>query len=101
MTLIKLNLPVLDEIRSRLEVIDSKLESIQQKNTLTGKWLNSKEAAKALGITTRTLQTYRDQCKIPFSQFGREVRYRASDIQQFLMDHYAKSNNQGGPGHVQ
>ena len=99
MTGINLNLPVLDEIKSRLEVIDSKLDSIKQNDPLNANWLNSKESAKALGITTRTLQTYRDQGRIPFSQFGREVRYRADDIQQFLMDHYVKAQNQGGLGH--
>jgi len=94
---IKMNLPALDEINSRLEVINSKLESIQKEGkTFNKKVLTSKEAALALRVTTRTLQTYRNQGIIPFFQFGREVRYHAEDIQQFLMDHYVKPSNWKG-----
>ena len=96
MNTIEMNLPALDEINSRLEVIDSKLESIQKTKTLNKKVLTSKEAAQALRITTRTLQTYRDQGIIPFFQFGREVRFHAEDIQQFLTDHYVKPSNWKG-----
>ena len=97
MNTIEMNLPALDEINSRLEVIDSKLESIQKERTPNNTVLTSKEAAQALRVTTRTLQSYRDQGIIPFTQFGREVRYHDEDIQQFLMDHYVKpSNKEGG-----
>lgn len=96
MTKIKLNLAILDVIQSRLAVIDSKLESIQKTKALNKKVLTSKEAALILRVTTRTLQTYRDQGIIPFFQFGREVRYHLEDIQQFLMDHYVKPSNWEG-----
>ncbi|MFH0757260.1 MAG: helix-turn-helix domain-containing protein [Bacteroidota bacterium] len=89
---IKFEIPILDEIKRRLEKIESRLDSIHQNNKFdkSGGWLSTKEASTALGVTPRCLQNYRDQGKIPFSQFGREVRYRAEDIQQFLLDHYVK-----------
>lgn len=93
---INLNLPALDEIKSKLEVIDSKIDSIQKTNPSFGIWLTTKQAAKALDVTNRTLQNYRDQGLIPFSQFGRQIRYRAEDIKDFLMSHYIKANNQKG-----
>ena len=96
MKTIEFEIPILNVIQSRLEVIDSKLESIQKVKTHNKKVLTSKEAALALRVTTRTLQTYRDQGIIPFFQFGREVRYHAEDIQQFLMDHYVKPSNWKG-----
>jgi len=88
MAQLELNLPILDEIKNRLEVIDSKLESIQKSRSLSGVWLTTKEAAKALQVTPRTLQNYRDRGEIPFTQFGREIRFRAEDIQAFLLEHY-------------
>ena len=93
---ISLKFPALDEINLRLAGIDSKLESIQKGKALNNTLLTSKEAAKALRITTRTLQSYRDQGIIPFFQIGREVRFHAEDIQQFLMDHYVKPSNWKG-----
>ena len=93
---ILINLPAIADIKQKLEVIDSKLELIQKNKAYTNVWLSTTEAAKALGITTRTLQSYRDQAMIPYSQFGREIRYRAEDIQAFLMDHYVKSRYQKG-----
>jgi len=68
---------------------------LQKTKSLIGIWLTTKEAAKALKVTPRTLQNYRDRGEIPFSQFGREVRYYAEDIQQFLMDHYVKGKLEG------
>lgn len=94
-----LELPATEEILTKLAVIDSKLESIQKGKTTNKKVLTSKEAALALRVTTRTLQTYRDQGIIPFFQFGREVRYHSGDIQEFLMDHYVKPSNWIGGYH--
>ena len=85
MTNANFQIPALQEILDRLEKIDSRLESVLISKPHSEAWLNSKEAAKALGITTRTLATYRDQGVIPFSQHGRLIRYRASDVQEFLL----------------
>jgi len=52
-------LPALQDILNKLEKIDSRLESVLISKPQTEVWLNSKDAAIALGITTRTLQTYR------------------------------------------
>jgi len=92
----QLQIPFLEEIHSRLGVIETKIDSISKTNNQGSTWLTTKEVAILLQVSTRTIQTYRDQGTIPFSQFGREVRYRSEDIQAFLMDHYVKVNN-GGP----
>ena len=88
-------LPALQDILNKLEKIDSRLESVLISKPQTEVWLNSKDAAIALGITTRTLQTYRDQGMIPYSQFGSKIRYRQSDIQDFLLDHYVSIKKVG------
>lgn len=93
---IEFEVPEMEEIIARLDKIDKKIESINKEKSLTGLLLTSKEASKALMVSPRSLQTYRDRGLIPFIQFGREVRFRPEDIQQFLKDHFVKSNYYGG-----
>lgn len=96
METVKFEIPILDEIKMRLEKIESRMDLIQQKKSSKyNGWLNTKEAAIALGVTPRSVQNYRDQGMLPFSQIGRVIRYRAQDIQDFLMDHYVQPFNHG------
>lgn len=83
---VNFQIPALQEILDKLEKIDSRLESVINGKPQTERFLNSKEAAKFLGVTTRTLASYKDQEVIPFSQYGRLVRYRESDLQDFLLN---------------
>lgn len=89
-------LPAMDEVLSKLDQINKKLESIHKQNTLYGLLLTTKEACSVLKISLRSLQSYRDRGLIPFIQFGREVRFRQEDLQQFLMDHFIRSRYQEG-----
>ena len=62
----------------------------------SNQWLNTKEAAEFLGVTTRTVANYRERGMIPFAQVGRVIRYRLDDLNQFLMEHYCQPNKMGG-----
>lgn len=93
------DVPVMDEILSKLDQINKKLESIHNQKTLDGLLLTTKEACQVLKISLRSLQSYRDRGLIPFIQFGREVRFRPEDLQQFLMDHFVKAHNMKGGSH--
>ena len=89
-------LPMLGEIASRLVAIERKLDEITKANSSKVIWLTTKEAAKALGVSIRTLQEMRNRLEIPFSQFGSNIRYRTEDIQQYLMDHFVISKYRRG-----
>ncbi len=47
-------------------------------------WLNTEEAAKRLGITTRTLYRFMDQGRLPSYRFGRVFRLKVTDIEEFI-----------------
>lgn len=47
-------------------------------------WVESEEARKMLGVCPRTWQNMRDNRVIPFSQFGRKIWVRRSDIDNFI-----------------
>lgn len=47
-------------------------------------WLDNEAVCRRLGISKRTLQTYRDTGKIPFSMIGHKCYYKESDITEIL-----------------
>lgn len=81
-----------DEQQARLKRIEELLEDQKNKSSVQEQWLTTREAAERLGIATRTLQDYRNRRCIPFSQICKTIRYKASDIDQFLEEHYIKKN---------
>lgn len=92
-------IPALQQILDKLETIDSKIESVESKNSLEEDWLSNKEVASILRVTPRTLQNYRDNGLIPFSQVGSKIYYKSSEIEEHLNRHYVKSfadKNRGG-----
>ena len=54
------------------------------------KFLNSVEAAAALGVTTRTLWTWRNTSPVKgptFVRIGRSVRYPVDEMIDFVAEH--------------
>lgn len=89
----EIKIPAIGELFNKLVTIEQKLDMIIKPNPLADTWLDTKETAKALGISIRTLQEKRNRMEIPFSQSGNIIRYRAEDIQKYLMDHFIKSRS--------
>ena len=50
----------------------------------TDEWLDNEAVCRRLGISKRTLQSYRDTGKIPFSMIGHKCYYKESDITELL-----------------
>ena len=47
-------------------------------------WLDNQDVCRLLGISLRTLQTYRDKGLIPYSQVGHKCYYKVEDIERFM-----------------
>ena len=47
-------------------------------------WMNTAEASKRLGITARTLYRFIDDGQLPAYRFGRVIRLKESEIEQFI-----------------
>ena len=47
-------------------------------------WLSTAEAAGRLGITPRTLYRFLDEGQLPGYRFGRVIRLKATDIEDFI-----------------
>lgn len=51
------------------------------------KLLNMAEVASLLGVTTRTVATYKQRGVIPYYQFGRVVRFKHEDVVAHIESH--------------
>jgi hypothetical protein len=85
---LKIVLNKLDEIRINFEELRKKTE-----NKLNNQWLDNQEMLLQLGVSKRTLQYYRDNGMLPFSQVGRKIFYKMSDVQKLLHNNYLKLPN--------
>ena len=50
-------------------------------------WWNNREACRLLDVSPRTMQTYRDNRLIKFSQLKSKIWYKDEWIQEFLEKH--------------
>ncbi|MBM4287463.1 MAG: helix-turn-helix domain-containing protein [Deltaproteobacteria bacterium] len=52
------------------------------------KWVSEQIVEKTTGIKRQTLRNHRHKgCGIPYSKFGRNVRYLLSDVHDFMERH--------------
>lgn len=79
--------------KSELDAIANLLSELKAlvmgkaKEEAQGRWIESEEARKILGVSPKTWQTYRDTRAIPFSQFGRKIYVKQADLDAFLEAH--------------
>lgn len=70
----------MQEKQDRLEALLLK----NQEEAFLNRWVESEVARKQLGVCQKTWQTMRDNRTLPFSQFGRRIYVRQSDLDAFL-----------------
>ena len=51
-------------------------------------FIDNKQFTKLMNISFRTAQVWRDEGIVGFSQEGKKIYYRLSDIEKFLDDHH-------------
>ncbi len=60
---------------------------------VNSQWIESMQARKMLGVSAKTWQTYRDERRIPFAQFGRKIYVKRGDLEAFMNAHYIKARD--------
>ena len=78
--------------KSNFEVIQKDLKAIKEhlKNVTSPAehFVNNEDLLDLMGVSSRTAQLWRDAGEIGFSQKGKKIYYRMSDIEQFLLDYH-------------
>ena len=77
----------LDDVNAKIDAMQRMLMQKSQ-DEIDSQWIESAKAREMLGVSPKTWQTYRDEKRIPFSQFGRKIMVRRADIEAFIESHY-------------
>lgn len=48
------------------------------------KWLDNSDVCRLLNVSARTMQSYRDTGKLPYSQINNKLYYKATDVEAFV-----------------
>ncbi len=48
------------------------------------RWMSTRETSERLGITLRTLYRFIDEGQLPAYKFGRVIRLKEADVEQFI-----------------
>lgn len=70
----------------RIEALADKTEDLCRNtgDKSLQKWLDNQEVCQLLGISKRTLQTYRDNGTLPYTQINHKIYYRPQDVEQAI-----------------
>ena len=91
MEVITIESSAFQEIISNLQEIKALHQKKSAPGPLSENWLDIPETCELLKVSKRTLQAYRDEGILPFSQIGGKIYFRASDIEAHLIKHYKKA----------
>ena len=76
-----------EAMMTRFESFAARVEDLCRENgekTLK-QWLDGEDVCKLLGISPRTLQTFRDSGKIPYTRIEHKMYYRPADVEKLIL----------------
>lgn len=84
---------LLRQLVENFEVIRAYILSIKKSklDNLKESWVDGNEVAKALNVSNRTLQTFRDNGTLPYSRVRGKFYYKVADIEALLESNYSPS----------
>lgn len=77
-----------EAMMSRFEAFTLKVDKLcgRNKEKHLQAWLNNQDVCQLLNISKRTLQTYRDNGTIPYTQVNRKMYYKPEDMERVIND---------------
>lgn len=84
---------LLRQLVENFEIIRAYILSIKKSklDNLKESWVDGNEVAKALNVSNRTLQTFRDNGTLPYSRVKGKFYYKVADIEALLESNYSPS----------
>lgn len=85
MEIITIESSIWQQLISRIGKIERFVVEATQPVTIKDEdlWVDNSQAQRLLCVEPRTLQQYRSDGKLSYKRFGKQIRYRLSDIEDF------------------
>jgi len=92
MEIVNIEARTFEAMMTRFEALERKMNSLysEQQDKGLKKWLDNQDVCLILNISKRTLQTYRDNGTLPYSQVNHKIYYKPNDIEQVMCKLLAK-----------
>lgn len=84
MDIIAIESRTFEQIKERFEDFSKQVKNLCGDNQNKEKWLGNDDVCSILQISKRTLQSYRNNGILPYSQIGRKCYYRVLDIENLI-----------------
>lgn len=86
MKIISIEAQAFETMMEKFNVFVRKVDSICQKHgdKALQKWMDNQDVCTILNISKRSLQTYRDNGTLPYTQIGHKMYYKPEDVKQIM-----------------
>ncbi|WP_459187688.1 helix-turn-helix domain-containing protein [Parabacteroides sp. APC149_11_2_Y6] len=84
MDIIAIESKTFEKIKERFKNFSNQVKDFCGNSQDKKQWLGNEDVCGLLQISPRTLQSYRDNGILPFSQIGRKCYYHVSDVEQLI-----------------
>lgn len=88
MEIINIEADTFEAMMTRFENFTTKIEELcfEKRDRRLKKWLDNQDVCQILNISKRTLQAYRDNGLIQFSQTNNKIFYKPEDIEKMIVN---------------
>ncbi len=90
MDIIAIESKTFEQMKGRFEDFSKRVRNLCGDNQDKEKWLGNDDVCGLLQISLRTLQSYRNNGILSYSQIGRKCHYRVSDIENLISESQVK-----------
>ena len=86
MRIINIEAGVFELMLDRFEAFAKRVDTLCGQNQDKGlqDWLDNQDVCQALNISKRSLQTYRDNGTLPYTQIGHKMYYKTEDVNRII-----------------
>ena len=86
MEIVSIEKKTFEEMKERFGCFSRHVKELCARYRPPGKmnWLDGADVCEKLGISKRTLQTYRDRGLLPYSQINHKIYYQTEDVEVFV-----------------
>ncbi len=86
MEIINIEAHTFEAMMARFDAFAERVERLchTHGNKSLQEWLDNQDVCQILNISKRTLQTYRDNGKLPYTRIGNKMYYKADDLKRLI-----------------